>query len=68
LFRALPLDQPDLMERWRERAEYCFLFRLLPPAEQQFLSIRETPIRKRKASLVEMQLPTSKKLVDRTTT
>jgi hypothetical protein len=69
LFRTLLLDQPDLMERWRARAEYCFLLRLLPPTEDPFTSIdvRETPFRNRQAALVDMQLPISQKLMERIT-
>lgn len=67
LFQALLLDQPNLMERWRARAEYCFLLRLLPPTEDKFSSIeiRETPFHNRLASLVEMQLPISRNLMER---
>lgn len=69
LFRTLVLDQPDLMERWRARAEYCFLLRLQPPTADEFpsIEIRETPFQNRLASLVEMQLPISKTLMERIT-
>lgn len=67
LFGALLLDQPELMERWRERAEYCFLLHLLPPSDSKFpcIEIRETPFRNRPALLVEMQLPISRNLMER---
>lgn len=69
LFRALLLDLPDLMERWRARAEYCFLLRLLPPTDDTLssIAIRETSFRNRQASLVDMQLPISQKLTERIT-
>ena len=69
LFRALMLDQPNLMERWRARAECCFLLRLQPPSEDKLpsIEIRETPFRNRQASLVEMQLPISTLLMKKIT-
>ena len=69
LFRALLLDQPDLLERWRTRAEYCFLLRLQPPTEEQYpsIEIRETPFHNRQAALVDMRLPISKTLLENIT-
>ena len=66
LFRALLLDQPDLLERWRARAEYCFLLRLQPPSEDEYPSIefRETPYHNRMAALIDMRLPISKTLLE----
>ncbi|WP_449428484.1 hypothetical protein [Rhodanobacter umsongensis] len=68
-FHALMLDQPDLMECWRARAEYCFLLRLQPPTEEQYpsIKIRETPFHNRQAALVDMRLPISKTLLENIT-